>query len=103
MLKEQEEKRAKHLQTIQAKQQQKFMALMDATADIREKAEEDAKKAEIELKRRQKVADQKDQAKKAKARADQKDREKAIDRQIQEKMDKIRTDILEDKEYGKKV
>jgi len=103
MLKEQEEKRAQHLKVIQAKQQQKFMALISATADVREKAEEDAKKAEVELKRRQKVADQKELDKRERQRVDQKEREVAIDRQIQEKMNKIRTDILEDKEYGKKM
>jgi len=101
MLLEQEEKRAQHLQTIQAKQQQKFMALINATADIREKAEEDAKRAEVELKRRQKEQDEKDRAKKERATVEQKLREKAIDEQIQEKMNKIRNDILEDKQYGK--
>jgi len=101
MLKEQEEKRALHLKTIQAKQQKKFNALISATADIREKAEEDARKAELELKRRQKMQDEKEMKKKMKAKADQKLREQAIDRQIEEKMNKIRNDILEDKEYGK--
>lgn len=103
MLKEQEEKRAQHLKLIQAKQQQKFMALISATADVREQAQADAERADAELKRRQKVADQKEEAKREKARLDQKEREVAIDRQIQEKMNKIRTDILEDKEYGKKM
>merc|ERR1719295_2071538 len=42
MLKEQEEKREKHLIEIQKKQQQKFNALIASTADIGVKAAEDA-------------------------------------------------------------
>merc|ERR1711902_402668 len=66
MLKDQEEKRGKHLIEIQKKQQQKFTALVNATADIGKKAEEDAIRAEKELKRRQTDYDNKEKAKKDK-------------------------------------
>jgi len=103
MLKEQEEKRGAALRVIQAKQQQKFKALINATEGVREQAQRDAEKAERELARRQRVADRKEEAKRERQRREQKERERAIDQQIADKMDKIRTDILEDKEYGKKM
>jgi len=103
MLKEQEEKRGAALAEIQKKQQQKFNALMDATADVSKKAEEDAIRAEKELKRRQREADLKEAAKKKKLADEMELCKAAIDQQIKEKMSKIRTDILDDKAYGKKM
>jgi len=103
MLKEQEEKRNKHLVEIQKKQQQKFNALIASTADIGTKAKEDAIRAEKELKRRQKAADEKEMAKKKKLADEMELCKAAIDQQIKEKMGKIRNDILEDKAYGKKM
>jgi len=103
MLKEQEEKRGAALRLIQAKQQQKFKALINATEGVREQAQRDAERADIEMARRQRAADQKEEAKRRRQREDQKERERAIDRQINDKMEKIRADILEDKAYGVKV
>merc|ERR1712129_454103 len=102
MLKEQEEKREKHLVQIQKKQQQKFNALIASTADIGKKAEEDAIRAEKELTRRQKAYDDKERAKKKKLEDEMELCKAAIDEQIKEKMSKIRSDILDDKAYGKK-
>lgn len=103
MLKEQEEKREKHLVQIQKKQQQKFNALIASTADIGKKAEEDAIRAEKELTRRQKAYDDKERAKKKKLEDEMELCKAAIDEQIKEKMSKIRSDILDDKAYGKKM
>lgn len=103
MLKEQEEKREKRLKATYEKQQQKFQALMSATSGIREKAEEDAKRAEIELKRRQKLQDEKERLKKEKLKNEMAACKKAIDLQINDKMKKMKLDILEDKAYGKKM
>lgn len=103
MLKEQEEKREKRLKATYEKQQQKFQALMSATSGIREKAEEDAKRAEIELKRRQKLQDEKERLKKEKLENEMAACKKAIDLQINDKMKKMKLDILEDKAYGKKM
>merc|ERR1712129_223014 len=103
MLKEQEEKRNKHLVEIQKKQQQKFNALIASTADIGTKAKEDAIRAEKELKRRQKASDDKETAKKKKLDDEMDLCKAAIDQQIKEKMGKIRSDILDDKAYGKKI
>jgi len=103
MLKDQEEKREKHLIEIQKKQQQKFNALIASTADIGVKAAEDALRAEKELKRRQKEADVKEALKKKKLADEMELCKAAIDEQIKEKMSKIRTDILDDKAYGKKM
>merc|ERR1712129_390560 len=99
MLKEQEEKREKRLKATYEKQQQKFQALMSATSGIREKAEEDARKAEIELRRRQELQDKKEQLKKEKLENEMAACKAAID----EKMSKMKQDILEDKAYGKKM
>lgn len=103
MLKEQEEKRDKHLVEIQKKQQQKFNALIASTADIGTKAKEDAIRAEKELKRRQRESDDKETAKKQKLSDEMDLCKAAIDQQIKEKMGKIRSDILDDKAYGKKM
>lgn len=103
MLKEQEEKREKRLKATYEKQQQKFQALMSATSGIREKAEEDARKAEIELKRRQELQDKKERLKKEKLEKEMAACKAAIDKQMNEKMIKMKQDILEDKAYGKKM
>merc|ERR1712129_566622 len=102
MLKEQEEKREKRLKATYEKQQQ-FQALMSATSGIREKAEEDARKAEIELRRRQELQDKKEQSKKEKLENEMAACKAAIDKQMNEKMSKMKQDILEDKAYGKKM
>merc|ERR1712129_359041 len=85
MLKEQEEKREKRLKATYEKQQ-KFQALMSATSGIREKAEEDARKAEIELRRRQELQDKKEQLKKEKLENEMAACKSAIDKQMNEKM-----------------
>ena len=103
MLKEQEEKREKRLKATYEKQQQKFQALISATADITEKAKEDARKAEIELKKRQKLQDKKERLKQEKLKHEMAECKKAIDAQIKDKMSKMKVDILEDKAYGKKM
>jgi len=103
MLKEQEEKREKRLKATYEKQQKKFNALISATSDVREKAEEDAKRAELEQRKREKLQDEKERAKKEKLRHEMNECKKAIDAQIKDKMAKIKQDILEDKEYGKKM
>merc|ERR1712154_353168 len=64
MLKEQEEKREKRLKATYEKQQKKFNALISATSDVREKEEEDAKRAELEQRKREKLQDEKERAKK---------------------------------------
>jgi len=103
MLKEQEEKREKRLKATYEKQQKKFQALISATADITEKAKEDARKAEIELKKRQKLQDEKERLKQEKLKNEMIACKKAIDAQIKAKMEQMKEDILEDKKYGKKM
>merc|ERR1711971_425704 len=100
---EQEEKREKRLKATYEKQQQKFQALMSATSGIREKAEEDARKAEIELRRRQELQDKKERLKKEKLENEMAACKAAIDKQMNENMCKMKQDILEDKAYGKKM
>ena len=53
--KKQEEKRDKHVVEIQKKQQQKFNSLIASTADVGVKAQEDAIRAEKEVRRRQRA------------------------------------------------
>merc|ERR1712039_988781 len=61
------------------------------------------KRAEIELKRRQKLQDEKERLKKEKLQREMDACKKAIDQQMEEKMKKMKMDILEDKAYGKKM
>merc|ERR1740131_162596 len=103
MLQRQEEKREKQLKEIQKKQEQKFNALIESTADVGLKAQEDAIRAEKELKRRQRAYDEREAAKKQKLEDEMDLCKAAIDQQIKEKMGKIRADILDDKAYGKKM